>query len=213
MANNRSYIANGRRHTPRTGVRNPTYTGNRGRFDGNRTTAFNTRTYNRSGDRGTRGTRTNAPGAQGFNQGRVVARHNAKNWNRHWDRNRDHNWHGRRCHYHNGYWLIYDPFPWYPYGYGYYPYGSYYDGGYYDDGYYADQSTPAAYTDQQVYNNDDSRVADVQRALAREGYYDGAIDGVIGPVTRNALRRYQRAHGLEGTGQIDQALIEALRLR
>ena len=213
MPNNRSYGGNRTRYSPTTtGVRNPTYVANRGGFAGDRTTAFNTRTYNRSGARVTQGPRTNGSRSQGFNQGRVVARHNANNWNRHWDRNRDHNWHGHRCHYNNGFWFIYDPWPWYPYGYGYYPYGSYYDGGYYDSGYYADQNAPAAYTDQpQSY--DGSRVTEVQRALAREGYYDGAIDGTIGPATRNALRRYQREHGLEGTGRIDQGVIEALRLR
>jgi len=214
MPTNRSYGGSRARYSPTTtGVRNPAYNGNRARFAGDRTTAFNTRTTNRSGAGLTQGTRTNGSRSQGFNQGRVLARHSASNWNRHWNRNHDHNWHGHRCHYSNGFWFIYDPWPYYyPYGYGYYPYGGYYGGGYYDDSYYADQNDPAAYTDQSQ-SHDGSRVTEVQRALAREGYYDGAIDGTIGPATRNALRRYQRAHGLEGTGQIDQALIEALRLR
>src|SRR3954471_11807885 len=46
IANTRSYGGNRPRYSPpTTGVRNPTYTGNRGRLGGNRTTAFNTRTY------------------------------------------------------------------------------------------------------------------------------------------------------------------------
>jgi peptidoglycan hydrolase-like protein with peptidoglycan-binding domain len=55
-------------------------------------------------------------------------------------------------------------------------------------------------------------VSDVQSALSREGYYDGAIDGKLGPATRNALRRYQREHRLDVTGGIDQAVIRALGL-
>ena len=102
--------------------------------------------------------------------------------------------------------------PWfYPWDYGYYPYGaySYYDNGYYDDGYAANEYS------QSEYNNGDldSSVRQVQEALAREGYYHGAIDGSFGPATRNALRRYQRNHGLGVTGEIDRPVIEALGLR
>lgn len=219
---NRSYSsAQARYYGPRVsqaaaGVRNPTYSGNYRRFNGNRTTAFNTntRSYNGSGARLTPGTRTNGARSHGFNGGRVIAQHNANNWNRSWSHNHDHWWHGHRCHYHNGYWFIYDPWPWYPYwGYGYYPYSAYYDGAYYDNGYAADETAPAAYNDQQHVYNENSRVADVQRALADQGYYNGAIDGVIGPATRNAVRRFQRAHGIDATGQIDHGVIEALQLR
>ena len=58
-----------------------------------------------------------------------------------------------------------------------------------------------------------SQVSNVQSALAREGYYDGAIDGRLGPATQKALRRYQRDHGLPVTGGISRAVIEALQLR
>lgn len=146
---------------------------------------------------------------------RVVARHGA-NWQRNWDRNRDHSWNGKRCHFRNGYWWVYAPlflYPSYGYGYGYgydyYPYDGYYDGAYYEDSYSAE---PAAYTNQQEYAADSS-VSDVQSALAREGYYDGAIDGQLGPGTRQALRRYQADHGLPVTGAITRGVIQALRLR
>jgi peptidoglycan hydrolase-like protein with peptidoglycan-binding domain len=56
-------------------------------------------------------------------------------------------------------------------------------------------------------------VSDVQSALAREGYYDGPIDGKLGDATRRALRKYQRDHNLDVTGAINRPLIEALRLR
>ena len=43
-----------------------------------------------------------------------------------------------------------------------------------------------------------SRVAELQRRLARAGYYRGSIDGVLGPQTRQAIRAYERAHGNVG---------------
>jgi len=37
--------------------------------------------------------------------------------------------------------------------------------------------------------------AQLQRRLARAGYYHGAIDGIMGPVTRRAIRAYERDYG------------------
>jgi hypothetical protein len=54
---------------------------------------------------------------------------------------------------------------------------------------------------------------DVQIALARRGYYHGEIDGVIGPMSRSAIVRYQDSHGLPATGVIDYALLRALGIR
>ena len=51
----------------------------------------------------------------------------------------------------------------------------------------------------------------VQSALARRGYYHGAIDGVLGPETRSAIRAFQAQRGLAVTGQIDKNLIRALQ--
>jgi len=222
-------------------VRNPAYR-NTARFSGNQTTAYNTRAYGANGQRwtgrngvnqnggtqngrqwtGRNGVNRNSGTQQGFDRGQVVARHSA---NRHpnWDRHRDHNWNGHRCHFYNNYWVIYDPWPLYPWGYGYYPYDYYYDPGYYDSSYYDSGYSDPAYSDSRYYNDSNhpsdpavhesgSRVSDVQRALAREGYYDGAIDGVLGPGTRRALRNYQRDHNIDATGGINQPVIEALRL-
>jgi hypothetical protein len=58
-----------------------------------------------------------------------------------------------------------------------------------------------------------SAAADVQMALARRGYYGGAIDGMLGPMSRAAIWRYQESHGLRATGAIDEPLVRALRLR
>src|SRR5207249_10463033 len=69
-------------------------------------------------------------------------------------------------------------FPWW-WGWGWgYPYG-YYGG--YGSGY--------AYG-----NSSGSRVAELQSRLARAGYYHGAIDGILGPATRRAIRAYERDH-------------------
>jgi peptidoglycan hydrolase-like protein with peptidoglycan-binding domain len=110
-------------------------------------------------------------------------------------------------------------YPFYPwdYGYGYYPYGeySYYGNGYYDDGDASSEYSQEPYPAQSEYDNGnpDSTVSQVQYTLARKGYYHGAIDGSLGPGTRNALRRYQRSHGLDATGRVDRPVIEALGLR
>lgn len=53
----------------------------------------------------------------------------------------------------------------------------------------------------------------VQRELARRGYYAGAIDGVIGPLTRQAIARFQVEHQLAVTGVIDGTLLVALGLQ
>lgn len=55
------------------------------------------------------------------------------------------------------------------------------------------------------------RVA-VQEELARYGYYDGNIDGVVGPGTRSAIYAYQQDYGLEPTGYIDDQLLQSLGL-
>ena len=51
---------------------------------------------------------------------------------------------------------------------------------------------------------------DVQIALARLGYYDRRIDGVIGPHTRAAIRRWQHEIGADMTGTLSGA--QATRL-
>jgi peptidoglycan hydrolase-like protein with peptidoglycan-binding domain len=52
--------------------------------------------------------------------------------------------------------------------------------------------------------------ASVQRALKRQGYYRGLIDGDIGPESRAAIRRYQIDRGLDVTGRVDRSLIRSL---
>jgi hypothetical protein len=53
-------------------------------------------------------------------------------------------------------------------------------------------------------------VANVQSALQQQGYYQGDIDGILGPQTRAALAEYQSAQGLEPTGLVDEPTLETL---
>jgi peptidoglycan hydrolase-like protein with peptidoglycan-binding domain len=50
----------------------------------------------------------------------------------------------------------------------------------------------------------------IQAALRQLGYYDGDVDGVIGPETRAAIRRYQHELGAPMTGTLTPP--EATRL-
>ena len=47
----------------------------------------------------------------------------------------------------------------------------------------------------------------IQEALRRLDYYRGPVDGILGPQTRVAIRRFQHAIGAEATGSLtaDQA--------
>jgi Putative peptidoglycan binding domain len=154
----------------------------------------------------------------------VFAQHSA-NWHRDWNRHTDHWWHGHRCHFFNGSWVIFDagfwpwwgwpywdPYYYYGYGYGYgyndYPYGydpTYSDSAVYGEQYYGDNG----YADQ----SGNSTIAAVQERLAREGYYRGQIDGVFGQQTRAALAEFQSNHGLRVTGALTNDTLAALGLR
>ena len=62
------------------------------------------------------------------------------------------------------------------------------------------------------YNNlpPDQVIANVQSALQQQGYYQGEVDGLLGPQTRAAVADYQRATGLAETAAIDQPTLESL---
>jgi hypothetical protein len=82
----------------------------------------------------------------------------------------------------------------------------YADYGYSDEDTYDDSAT--AYGDQ--YWQD--LAMKVQWALSRQGYYQGPIDGVIGPEGIRAIRAFQEAQGLPATGRIDPKVLRALKL-
>jgi hypothetical protein len=140
------------------------------------------------------------------------------NWNRgdqrHWGSGNHHRWHRRPYHRSRFYYSSY-PFG-YPYGYGYgfdigrpfygtaadyYFNGYYYPRGvYYDSGYSSQRSSGGSIAQQ------------VQQELAAGGFYRGAIDGVIGNGTRQAIRAYERANGLRVDGRIDNELLRSMGL-
>ncbi len=85
---------------------------------------------------------------------------------------------------------------WYP-AWGYYPGYSYpYDGPIY--GY--NDLTP------------DQVVVNVQQQLQRDGYYAGPVDGILGPMTRQAIAAFQADHGLAITSSVDEPTLESLGL-
>jgi len=58
----------------------------------------------------------------------------------------------------------------------------------------------------------DRVTVDVQEQLARAGYYDGPIDGVLGPMTREAIAAFQADNGLAVTSAIDEPTLATLGL-
>jgi peptidoglycan hydrolase-like protein with peptidoglycan-binding domain len=53
-------------------------------------------------------------------------------------------------------------------------------------------------------------INDIQRELARRGYYDGAIDGLYGPKTDAAIRDFEQAAGLKPSTEPNEALLQAM---
>jgi hypothetical protein len=119
-------------------------------------------------------------------------------------RNYQRQWHDRgwwRSHFNtivfvNSGWYYWNAGYWYP-AWGYAPYGYYpYDGPIYG------------------YNSmsPDQVVVNVQDQLQRDGYYAGPIDGVLGPMTRQAIAAFQADHGLAVTSAVDEPTLATLGL-
>jgi len=95
------------------------------------------------------------------------------------------------------------------------PFPFYFDAGYWYPawGYYPDSYYPY---DGPIYGyNDlppDQVIVNVQTQLYNEGYYSGAIDGILGPDTRAAIADYQADHGLAVTAAVDEPTVESLGL-
>ena len=85
---------------------------------------------------------------------------------------------------------------WYP-AWGYQPTAQYYA---YDGPIYAGSTAEPP----------DRVIADVQAALQEMGYYQGEVDGLLGPLTREALIGYQTVNGLYTTAAIDQPTLDSL---
>lgn len=55
-------------------------------------------------------------------------------------------------------------------------------------------------------------VRGAQQQLQSSGYYKGSIDGMNGPMTRSAIRQYQKDNGLSTNGRLDNATCNKLGL-
>lgn len=53
-------------------------------------------------------------------------------------------------------------------------------------------------------------VTEIQRRLKSWGYYDGAVDGIYGSRTENAVKYFQRKNGLTVDGQVGDKTLAAL---
>src|SRR6266516_4853623 len=63
-----------------------------------------------------------------------------------------------------------------------------------------------------AYNNlpPNQVIGNVQLALQQQVYYHGEVDGLLRPLTRDAIANYQRDHGLYVTSSIDQPTLQSL---
>ncbi len=145
---------------------------------------------------------------------RVSRRHKTnvtvRNRNSWYEASRRFNWHARhdrswwRHHYSNTRFVLF--------GGGYY----FWNNGYWYPAYGYDPAYSTYTYDEPIYGYNNYApgqvISNVQIELQREGYYDGEVDGLIGPMTREALAQYQADHGLYVTRAIDEPTLEALGL-
>ncbi|HEY2625123.1 MAG TPA: peptidoglycan-binding domain-containing protein [Candidatus Udaeobacter sp.] len=153
----------------------------------------------------------------------IAERHDG-NWHRDWDRRHAHFFHNRFFVFDNGFWCGLDDgfFPW--------DYLPYYAGDYYPYDYYTDiqpdyNTAPASgypysyYTgvepDYKTTSDNGAPVADptveaAQEQLAQLGYYNGPVDGIFGPTTRDAVAKYQIDNRLDVTGSLSPDTLQSL---
>ena len=140
----------------------------------------------------------------------IAERHDG-NWHRDWDRRHAHFNNGHFFVFIDGFWCGLDAglFPW-----DYLPY--------YADDYYPYDYYPGGDTDVQAYDNNesvdngvpvaDSTVESAQTRLTQLGYYNGPVDGIFGPATRDAVAKYQIAQQLNVTGSLSPDTLQSLGL-
>ncbi|MGE3160193.1 MAG: peptidoglycan-binding protein, partial [Xanthobacteraceae bacterium] len=54
-------------------------------------------------------------------------------------------------------------------------------------------------------------ITDIQRELARRGFFEDAVDGFYGPKTDRAIREFERAAGLKASPRPTEALLQAIQ--
>lgn len=62
-------------------------------------------------------------------------------------------------------------------------------------------------------NADGALVREIQAELQERGYYRGAVDGIVGPMTLSAVRLFERDAGLPVDGRVRADLLDKLRTR
>lgn len=55
-----------------------------------------------------------------------------------------------------------------------------------------------------------TKVTEVQTRLKQWGYYDGPVDGKYGQLTINAVKKFQKKHGLAQTGIVNDSTAEKI---
>jgi hypothetical protein len=139
----------------------------------------------------------------------IAERHDA-NWHHDWDRRDAHFDHGRFFVFDHRFWFGLDDgfFPW--------DYLPYYAADYYPYDYYTDTDTDTYDNNGATYDiapADSATVEAVQRELLQLGYYNGSIDGVFGPATRDAVAKFQIAKQLNVTGSLSPDTLQSLGLQ
>lgn len=130
---------------------------------------------------------------------------------RSWDRRHVYVWNDHRYHWNGGEWVVIEPGLTYGYR------GPMQTSPVLQDDVGVD-STPLeeAYVPRTVVRVEtpitSTLAIDVQRRLARRGYYHGPIDGVVGPGTRSAIIAFQADHGLNTTGYMSHETLDRLGL-
>ncbi len=119
--------------------------------------------------------------------------------------------HHHRDHHHRDWWRShFSRFA--LFGGGYY----YWDNNYWYPAYGYDSSYNSYSYDEPIYGYQDrdpgQMIASVQTELQRLGYYQYAVDGLMGPATRAAIARFQRDNGLSITSAIDRPTLQSLGL-
>jgi hypothetical protein len=136
----------------------------------------------------------------------IVSQHDA-NWHNDWDRRHAHFDHHRFFVFIDGFWCGLDAgYPW--------DYLPYYPNDYYPYDYYTDTDSYDNNngTDYTVGPADSATVQAVQTRLLNLGYYNGSIDGVFGPSTRDAVANFQTANQLNVTGSLSPDTLQLLGL-
>jgi peptidoglycan hydrolase-like protein with peptidoglycan-binding domain len=60
-----------------------------------------------------------------------------------------------------------------------------------------------------VRNLNQDGVGQVQQALQKKGFDPGPLDGVLGPQTKEAIRKFQDFYGIKASGEIDNQTLYA----